>query len=102
MKQSSRSIDPRTRAGHITLTPEDAEDMWHIFNILHIQDRIRASTLRKVINESGTGTTEAKKIKITLAIEVEGTMFDATGGGVRCSGKTVEENKNVRVRMTRT
>jgi len=98
MKQSARSLDPRTRAGQITLIPEDAEDMWHLFNIIHVQDRIRSTTLRKVITEGSTGTTEAKKIKLTLAIQIEGTMFDANGGGVRCSGKTVEENKDVRVR----
>ena len=39
---------PKDSAGVMTLTPEVPEDMWHIFNVIAVGDRVRASTIRKV------------------------------------------------------
>jgi protein pelota len=30
------------------MVPEEAEDMWHAYNIISIGDQIKASTIRKV------------------------------------------------------
>jgi len=30
----------------VTLMPEEAEDMWHTYNLLQVGDSLRASTIR--------------------------------------------------------
>ena len=34
---------------------EENEDMWHVYNLVAIGDKLRASTFRKVVTESNTG-----------------------------------------------
>ena len=35
-------------AGTLALIPEEAEDMWHAFNLIAKGDCVRANTIRKV------------------------------------------------------
>lgn len=55
-----------------------AEDMWHVFNLVREGDRVTGTTFRKVAKESGTGA-ESERVKIRLAIQVEGVEFDPEG-----------------------
>ena len=34
---------------------EENEDMWHVYNLVAIGDKLRASTFRKVVTETSTG-----------------------------------------------
>lgn len=52
--------------------------MWHIFNLVRIGDTVRASTLRKIAQESTTGSKINSRIKLTLTIVVETINFDST------------------------
>lgn len=45
MKQLQRKIE-RDRSGYVTLLPEEAEDMWHVYNLIAVGDQVRASTIR--------------------------------------------------------
>ena len=45
MKVTSRHID-KDRSGQVTIVPEEMEDMWHIYNLLQIDDRIKATAVR--------------------------------------------------------
>ena len=36
----------RDHSGVVALLPEEAEDMWHIYNLIAVGDQIRASTVR--------------------------------------------------------
>ena len=47
MKLLKKDID-KSGIGFIKLQPEEAEDMWHLYNILTVGDIILASTVRKV------------------------------------------------------
>ena len=33
-------------SSQVTLMPEEAEDMWHTYNLLQVGDSLRASTIR--------------------------------------------------------
>ncbi|KAG6378691.1 hypothetical protein JVT61DRAFT_12962 [Boletus reticuloceps] len=35
-----------SRQGHVTLRPEDDEDMWHLYNIIQQDDMVRAPAIR--------------------------------------------------------
>ena len=48
MRLIKKDIDPRTKSGSVKLRAEEAEDMWHLYNIIAAGDRITASTVRKV------------------------------------------------------
>jgi len=34
------------RQGHVTLRPEDDEDMWHLYNLIQQDDLVRAPAIR--------------------------------------------------------
>jgi len=83
--------------GHIGLIPEEPEDMWHAFNLVANNDRLKSTTIRKVQTESATGSTSSNKIRTTLTIQVEATDFDIQAGVLRVKGRNVEENQYVKM-----
>jgi hypothetical protein len=36
---------------HVTLVPDDPEDMWHAYNLVSVGDRLRSTTIRLVISK---------------------------------------------------
>lgn len=86
--------------------------MWHIFNLVRIGDTVRASTLRKIAQESTTGSKINSRIKLTLTIVVEAINFDSTVCSLHLKGfynidfynifkwflgKNIEENEYVKM-----
>jgi protein pelota len=71
--------------------------MRHLFNLLERKDRIRATALRKVQNESATGSTTTTRVRTTLTITVEKTDFDVQAGALHVAGPVTEENKYVKM-----
>lgn len=83
-------------AGSIKLVPEEAEDMWHCYNLVLEGDRVTATTFRKVQRDAGTGAdSERVKVKITLA--VEGVEFDPEGASLRVKGKNLTECEHIKL-----
>lgn len=68
--------------------------MWHIFNLIRVDDTIRASTLRKVAQESATGSKLNSRIKLTLTIVVETIDFDSTVCSLHLKGTIYKINYN--------
>ena len=99
--------EANSSGGSITLFPEEPEDMWylpirlklirHLYNLLERKDRIRATALRKVQNESSTGSTTSSRVRTTLTIVVEKTDFDVQAGALHVAGPVAEENKYVKM-----
>ena len=79
------------------LIPEEDEDMWHVYNLLQEGDGIRASTLRKVVTESATGSTGANKVRTMLTVAIESIDYGFDGCMLRVKGKNVEENQYVKM-----
>merc|ERR1719189_2852875 len=96
MKLVHKSLE-RDGAGSIALVPEEAEDMWHAFNLIQKEDAVRASTVRKVVNESATGSRSADKVRTTLTVQVETIDFDTQAGMLRLKGRNIEENPHVKM-----
>lgn len=97
MRQLSRNIDGRTREGKVKLEAKDGEDMWHLYNLLSPGDFLRAPTIRKVQQESTTGSAQSDRVRLTLTVEVVSVAYDAAGAGIRVRGKNVTENPHVRI-----
>ncbi|VDD93799.1 unnamed protein product [Enterobius vermicularis] len=96
MKCLKRLID-KDGAGDVTLICEEAEDMWHLYNLVRVGDTLRCSTIRKVVTESNTGTTSSQRVHTILSICIETVDFDAAGGTLHLKGKNVVENEHVKM-----
>jgi len=96
MKLLFRSFEKNGK-GHVGLIPEEAEDMWHAYNLVAQNDLIRSTTIRRVQTESATGSTSSNKIRTTLTIRVETTDFDIQACVLRVKGRNVEENQYVKM-----
>lgn len=96
MKLLFRSFEKNGK-GHVGLIPEEAEDMWHAYNLVAQKDLIRSTTIRRVTQESATGSTSSNKIRTTLTISVESTDFDTQACILRVKGRNVEENQYVKM-----
>ncbi|KAG8227096.1 hypothetical protein J437_LFUL007433 [Ladona fulva] len=96
MKLLHKNVDKDGR-GTITLMPEEAEDIWHAYNLISIRDNVRGSTIRKVQNESATGSSTSNRVRTILTINVENIDFDTQACMLRLKGRNVEENQYVKM-----
>jgi len=83
--------------GEVSLIPEVMEDMWHCYNLISINDFIKASTVRKIQMESSTGSKDSSRVRTSLTIQIEGVDFDTSSGVLRLKGRNVTENKYVKM-----
>ncbi|KAK7474489.1 hypothetical protein BaRGS_00034243 [Batillaria attramentaria] len=95
MKLVHRDIDKG--AGSVTLVAEEAEDMWHAYNLIQVGDTLRSTTIRKVTTESATGSVNASKVRTTLTVQVEAIDFDTQACVLRVKGRNVCENQYVKM-----
>ncbi len=81
--------DPRT--GEIRLRVENADDLWHLSNLVQPGDQVRASTYRREESKTDKIRPEkAEKVRVTLTIRVEKTEFQAFTDRLRVSGVIVD------------
>ncbi|KAI8899057.1 hypothetical protein BC833DRAFT_587289 [Globomyces pollinis-pini] len=96
MKLVSKHLE-KDKSGYISLIAEEGEDLWHTYNLLTTDDLIKATTIRRVVNETSTGSTDKSSHKITLTIKIETIYFDAQACVLHVNGKNVVENKFVKM-----
>ncbi|XP_037050590.1 protein pelota [Bradysia coprophila] len=96
MKLVSNRVD-KGGAGSVILIPEESEDMWHAYNLISEGDNVRSTTIRKVQNETATGSSSSNRIRTTLKISVENIDFDTQACVLRLKGRNVEENQYVKM-----
>lgn len=84
-------------SGNVTLIPEEAEDMWHAYNLMSEGDSLKASTIRKVTTESATGSTGSNRVRTTLVICIESIDFDTQACVLRVKGRNIQENQYVKM-----
>ncbi|XP_058120287.1 protein pelota [Anopheles ziemanni] len=96
MKLVRKNVD-KSGDGSVTLVPEEPEDMWHAYNLIAEGDQVRSSTIRKVQNESSTGSSSSSRVRTTLTISVETIDFDTQAQMLRLKGRNIEENQFVKM-----
>ncbi|XP_037960062.1 protein pelota [Teleopsis dalmanni] len=96
MKLVSKNVD-KGMQGTVVLIPEESEDMWHTYNLITEGDSVRSTTIRKVQNESATGSSTSSRIRTTLTINVESIDFDTQACVLRLKGRNIEENQYVKM-----
>jgi protein pelota len=96
MKLLKKYIDKKSQ-GSVSLIAEEAEDMWHAYNLIGIDDFLRSSTVRRVVNESSVGLTSTSRVHTTLTIQVKSLDYDTHASVLRVKGTNVEENQFVKM-----
>ncbi|XP_059615879.1 protein pelota [Phlebotomus argentipes] len=96
MKLISRNVD-KGGSGAVVLMPEESEDMWHAYNLISEGDNVKCTTIRKVQNETATGSSSSNRVRTTLTITVESIDFDTQACVLRLKGRNVEENPYVKM-----
>ncbi|PFX23372.1 Protein pelota-like [Stylophora pistillata] len=96
MKLIAKNFE-KDSSGSVVLVPDEAEDMWHAYNLIAVGDRLRSTTIRRVQTESATGSVSSNKVRTTLSIAVEGVEFDTQACMLRIKGRNVQENQYVKM-----
>lgn len=96
MKLVSKNIN-KDGAGEIKLYPNVVEDMWHVYNLIAVGDRVTATSFRKINQSTSTGSVNQTKIQLKLTIEVENIEFDQQSCEIRIKGKNMTENEHVKM-----
>eukprot|EP00742_Colponemidia_sp_Colp-10_P004952 GILJ01005290.1.p1 GENE.GILJ01005290.1~~GILJ01005290.1.p1 ORF type:complete len:434 (-),score=75.79 GILJ01005290.1:47-1348(-) len=96
MKIIRRRIE-KDGIGEVTLSAEEPEDLWHVYNILAVGDCIKATTMRKVTKEMSTGSTSSARLRMSISIQVEELDFDSQGGVIRINGRNIEESEHIKL-----
>lgn len=66
MKVLRRQISSKDGDGFVQMKTEEAEDMWHAYNLIAAGDRVRTSTVRKVRCEFAVSCYQDARSKIRL------------------------------------
>ncbi|TFL05844.1 eRF1 domain 1-domain-containing protein [Pterulicium gracile] len=115
MKQVNKHID-KHGVGHVTLRPEDDQDMWHLYNLIQQGDLVRGPAVRRVQSVSATGSTDSQRVRLNLTLQVSSVLFSAGDGegaaasndpsssstatstaSLHISGRVTSENPHVRM-----
>ena len=64
MKLQKQQISEKDGFGFVRLMAEQPEDLWHAYHLVGVGDRVKATTLRKVVKSSSTGSTTSSKVKL--------------------------------------
>ena len=75
----------------------DLAEQWHAYNLIRPNDLLRASAVRKIVTESGTGSRSVERVHTALTIRVTKLDFDSQAGQLHVSGRVAEENKHVKL-----
>ncbi|KAK0490823.1 eRF1 domain 1-domain-containing protein [Armillaria novae-zelandiae] len=90
MKLVNKYID-KHGAGHVTLRPEDDEDMWHLYNLIQEQDFVRATAIRRVQKISATGSIDSQRVRVNLTLQVSRVEFSSSAAPSTSEGSTSTE-----------
>ena len=82
MRLIKKQISAKDGSGLILIQPDTAEDLWHSFNLIRLGDKVRCTTIRKVVNETSTGSTSSTRKRFMLTIAVEKIDFDTQGESI--------------------
>lgn len=96
MRIIGKSLE-KDSSGYVRLVCEEDEDMWHVYNLVREGDVVKSGTVRKVTQESTTGSKSSQRIQMTLAVVVETIDFDPSVCTLHLKGRNVKESEHVKL-----
>ncbi|XP_052185673.1 protein PELOTA 1 isoform X1 [Diospyros lotus] len=96
MKIVRRDLVP-SGPGSVKMVPDEADDLWIVYNLISEGDSVLAVTVRKVLREAASGGRDAERVKLKLEIKVQSVDYDKEGSVLRIRGKNILENEHVKI-----
>lgn len=93
MKLLKKTVE-KDGSGVLSIQTQNAEDLWHLWNLVTKGDRVTNTTFRKVVKTTATGTTTNSRKQVTLTIEIEDINYTETE--LRLKGKTTTDTEHVK------
>jgi len=82
--------------GIVELIPDTVDDLYAIYRILKVGNKIKASTSRRIRRKDEEGRADAgERVKMILEIELEEFAFHGLGDNLRLKGKILEGPENL-------
>lgn len=92
MKILKQLIHEKSNSGIVVVEPEETDDMYHLYNLICVGDKVEATTMRNVVSETKSGVRDRSRVLTKICIEVEGIEFDAEECALRLKGVNTKEN----------
>lgn len=89
-------IQKDLKHGIIKLSVTNLDDLWALYNLIQIKDKIYAKTTREVKIEK-TGRSSSRRISVFLGIVVEKIFFDKEVSRLRVHGKVIEAPEDLNI-----
>ncbi|MEN2495653.1 MAG: hypothetical protein MHMPM18_000249 [Marteilia pararefringens] len=86
----------------VTLTPEDDEDLWNVYNLISIGDLISSQTQRKLKGDSKGGgsdrsSRQSRTIKLFITIAVKNIDYDIECNTIKLNGTNCVQNEFIKL-----
>ena len=86
-----RILDYDARHGVLKALPEDVDDLWVLYNVIHPKDVIYARTSREIKkDDEGSRPSEGKRVSLNIGLRVDKVSFQSESTRVRVGGFIVE------------
>ena len=97
MKILKQAIIEKTGTGFVSVQAEEEEDMYHLYNLICVGDQVEATTVRNVVTERKSGSTDKTRVQTKIAIRIENIEFDAEQCSLRLKGTNIKENDHLKL-----
>lgn len=80
-------LEMNLKKGYVKLIPENADDLWHLYNIIYRDDEVYAYTKREIrSDEQYSRKKRGEKVSVYLGVKVEKVYWDKLLGRLRIHG----------------
>jgi protein pelota len=82
-----RILNYDARHGVLKVLPEDVDDLWVLYNVIHPKDVIYARTSREIKkDDEGSRPSEGRRISLNIGLRVEKVSFQSENTRIRIGG----------------
>jgi protein pelota len=86
-----RMVSYDARHGTMKLIPDDADDLWMLYNVIRPGDMVRAMTTRQIrMDDVGSRPSEGKRVSMRLALRVNRVSYQSENDRLRIGGYIIE------------
>jgi protein pelota len=90
------------KKGFAKVMPESLDDLWHLYNIIVKRDEVHARTTRQVKpDDQYARPTKAKRVPVTLGVQVEKMYWDRVLNRLRINGIVIAAPEKLNIKGSR-
>ncbi len=91
-----RVLEADFKKGFAKLVPEDADDLWHLYNIISAEDKVYARTTRQVKSRDELGRPRRpERVSIFLGVRVKNVTWDRAFNRLRVHGVVCQAPEDI-------